>query len=114
VQPNVLTYLLALLTIIVMFLLLVSAGSVNGHEWYNPACCSERDCAPVPLETVRVTAEGWLVTVPAGVHPHAEEDIMELIPFGDDRVMMSQDANYHVCALLKGTILCFYVPAMTG
>ena len=90
----------ALLVIGLQFLAMSYA---KAHSWYEPECCSDKDCEPIPPETVQVTPSGYLW---AGI----------LIPFAEARISMDRD--YHVCRGQYTGILiqpsmkkpCFYAP----
>jgi len=87
---------------------------VKAHEWYDPACCNDRDCAPIPMDAVRITAEGYLVEIGPGEHPMLHgEVVFSTIPFNSPMVRKSQDGDYHACLTAARSIRCFYVPAMT-
>lgn len=79
------------------------AGKAYPHSWYDPACCSERDCAPIPQGTkVEYAAGGYNVTLPGG----------SPIFFSQDKVKPSQDGLWHICINpVSGTRYCIYVPA---
>lgn len=87
----------ALLTL----LMSVVASPVFAHSWYDPACCSDRDCRPVASGEVLLQANGWHV-IPTG----------ELILFDDPRIRQSRDPLMHICTTVAGTIVtrCLYVP----
>jgi len=77
---------------------LFAATSALAHGWYDHACCSDRDCAPVPAETVTEVPGGWRLK--SG----------EFIERGNEK--KSQDEDYHVCRVNgTGAVLCLYVPS---
>lgn len=80
------------------------------HEWYDPACCSVDDCAPVAADVVRATDEGWLVEVLPGQHPYVSRPIRLVIPYGSHKVRSSQDDQFHLCVGRSQNIFCVYVP----
>lgn len=95
-------------------LALILAGPAAAHDWYDPTCCSGRDCAPVPITSVRPVASGFQVDILRDDHPLASHDIHTTIPYGDERIIWSQDGEYHAC-LGRGrygemAIICLYVP----
>lgn len=76
----------------VLFLILIAAlygGSAFAHDWYEAACCSGQDCAPVPDGTVTETDHGVEVK---GWGTMAESD---------SRLRWSQDDQDHLC-IAKG------------
>ena len=74
-----------------------AVSPVWGHEapegfWaYERWCCDNRDCRP---EHGNVTAidTGWLV-----------EATGEVIKYGDSRIRMSQDGDFHRCVIREKT-----------
>jgi hypothetical protein len=67
----------------------------RGHSWYEQACCSEKDCAPVPAGDVAdkpdgVHVKGWGVLSPS-----------------DSRLRWSRDDRDHVCQQ-PNKLLCVY------
>jgi hypothetical protein len=76
----------------------------KAHSWYEPACCSGRDCEPLDIESVIETAEGWTVSYLSkqGFLVKAS------IPHGKER--HSQDGRFHACAS-STRFLCLYVPS---
>jgi len=74
------------------------AALVLAHSWYPPACCSERDCAPLAAERVRAGAAGW--ELPGGV----------VVPYGQAKA--SPDGRFHWCRRPSGALICFFAPAM--
>lgn len=95
---------------------LLLSRPASGHNapsgWaYDPACCSTQDCAPIRVDLVRITAQGYEVTVAPGDHPLVTVQSTYVFPFNDPRVRFSGDQNYHLCIgayTKKG--LCLYIP----
>lgn len=90
------------------------------HDWYDPGCCSGRDCRPAIVGEVTKTMEGWSVvnrlpTAPAIAgtpSPFSKAPVCErvLIPFGDARIHYSKDVAMHVCFAYNGCQpLCLYI-----
>ncbi len=81
----------------------LATGKANSHSWYDPQCCSNRDCEPIPFEAVTETNDGWVVTYVSsrGFPMHA------FVPRGKQKE--SQDGRYHACAN-PTRFLCLYVP----
>lgn len=65
----------------------------RAHSWYDAACCSERDCHPIP--PLRETPAGYVWN--SRIVPHAE-------------TKPSADNQFHECVNSSGTLLCLYVP----
>lgn len=79
--------------------LVILATMAGAHSWYDPACCSDRDCARVnaslePDGSLRVNlGPGRSMSLPPG-YPYRP----------------SRDLDYHLC-IIKGTVICAYAPA---
>lgn len=89
-----------------LLLSLAFAVPAYGHDFYEPMCCSEKDCKPVPTGDVQATAGGWFIVMTG-----------ETIPYGHWREKKSPDGGFHRCAAsadfsAKGRTLCLYVPGM--
>ncbi len=83
--------------LIASFVVAVMAGAsaAKGHSWYSYDCCADHDCKPI--EAVTETDKGYAV-------------MGQLIPYGDKRLRVSQDAQFHVCQPFPPAIQCLYVP----
>lgn len=84
-------WVIALVCIFIVF----SAISARAHSWYDPACCSDNDCAPD--DRVKEVTGGF--QVPTG----------EVVPYGDKRIRQSLDKRFHWCHFQTHTY-CVYVP----
>lgn len=96
----------------VLALALVAVGAymlgtraAPAHSFYEYMCCSDRDCRPIPFESVKITTEGYIV--PSG----------ELVPFNSRKIRPTpaEDAEqrFHWCTVggtETGHTLCLYVP----
>lgn len=95
--------------------ILAMGGQVAAHDWYDPTCCSDKDCAPIPSSAVKITKNGYEVTLMLGQHPMVRTRLFQVIPFADEDVMPSQDEHYHACVMPGSPsagmprIICFYV-----
>lgn len=77
---------LAASVLIAVFIILALASvPARGHEWYENACCSDRDCAPV--------ADGTVTDKKGGV---AIEGFGTL-NYSDPRLRWSRDNRDHLC-----------------
>ena len=76
---------------------------------YDPACCSDQDCAPIPVHAVSVEADGWHVHLEPGDHPLVFRTIDARIPFDSTRLRKSTDGQFHAC-IFVGRVFCFYAP----
>jgi hypothetical protein len=98
------------------FLLIVAISAALAHNapsgWsYDPACCSDRDCAPVPARFIRATPAGLEISIPAGAHPFvAGEALREVVPYADPRIRPSGDGQHHACVSPSRRLLCIYLP----
>lgn len=78
--------------------LVFAAAIVLAHGWYDPECCSARDCRPAIQGEIVVKDGGYQIG----------ED---RLAFNDRRVRPSQDAQSHVCRSMHNkALLCIYVP----
>lgn len=100
-EGRFLVTLLILSALSLMCLLVVfHVKPVRSHEWYDPECCSKKDCREVRAGEVRFVEEG-VQHIPSG----------KVFKWGDWRLKPSQDANTHVC--LRGGLngaeaICVY------
>jgi hypothetical protein len=71
----------------------------KAHEFYDPWCCNETDCAPYAGE-VQITPEGFFIP-----------EFNHLVPFNKAKYdMPGDDPNeFHLCEYPKGVVRCFYV-----
>lgn len=79
------------------------------HSWYDPVCCSTKDCAAVVPDVVSIEDGHYVVTVGPGDHPFVTSELTRRIPFDHPDVKDSQDSDFHVCAN-SHRIICLYVP----
>lgn len=85
-----------------------------GH-WYELACCSQRDCAPIRQEWVHTTPKGYFLRIPPGGHPMLTgSDVWQSQVIEFDRAKQSQDTEFHACIRPDGWLLCLYAPFMGG
>ena len=96
---------------------LFMVGGAHAHSWYDPACCSGKDCAPIPSHTVTVTPDGYHVRLEPGDHPLVTSVVDVVVPF--EAVMPSQDEHYHACVSMGSpsadpSVLCLYVGGGTS
>jgi hypothetical protein len=84
-------------------LALVLCSPAVAHDWYEPKCCSDQDCAPVAAGDVEGTPLGY--RIPASG---------ETIPYDDPRIRSSMDGHMHRCSyagMPEAQTICLYVPA---
>lgn len=112
---------------LVAFGLACTVGTAWPHTaptgWmYDVSCCSTHDCAEIANAAVRVTAEGYEVTLRPGDHMMIVWERTYRIPFGDPRIRRSGDEFFHVCigsstpspssGVEAQRMICLYVPDM--
>jgi len=80
-----------------IFLLSIRPAA-DAHSWYEVACCSGVDCAPVPDTVVE--------ELPDGVHVSG----FGVLSYSDPRLRWSRDFEAHVCATQgsQPKLLCVY------
>jgi hypothetical protein len=84
--------------------LAVLCAPALGHEWYDPWCCSDRDCGPLADGAVRVVRAGYMVRL-------GEQEIF--VP--EEKARPSQDEQFHICLVPTEdglTVRCFYAPPL--
>lgn len=71
---------------------------VAAHEFYDPWCCNEQDCAPY-FGVVEERQDGFWVP-----------EFQTLVPYNKARydVPSHDPYQYHLCEYPKGTLRCFY------
>lgn len=85
---------------LVLILLLSLASPALCHDWYDAACCSGKDCAPIRNEFVKPVSTGYAITLGEQVF---------VVPYQVARP--SLDERYHVC-VSAGAIRCLYAPPL--
>ena len=101
-----------ILLLLLMTLLLVMLERASAHSWYESSCCSGQDCRPMPVGTVKITPQGYELSIPDGpvVKISNTDPRIRMIPISappEDRF------RFHVCTAMgrpSGTVLCVYVP----
>ena len=91
---------------------LILATGAEAHDWYEPVCCSDTDCAPIPDSAVREGPNGYEVTLQPGQHPMVKEPLSYVVPY--DKVRQSPDGKYHACITATGYRPCFYAGGRLG
>jgi hypothetical protein len=92
----------SILAIMLWGVAVLTSLGVAAHSWYDPACCSEKDCRPVDDEVV-IDDDG---------SPHLEVKGHGYISKSDPRVRTSKDGQAHICEAPKYEggvkLLCIY------
>lgn len=94
-------WLLAIFAVI-LYLSGLSWAPAHAHSWYDPECCHDRDCRPVPDAEIVERADG--VYIPSSG---------DLIPYGSSKIRMSPDGKKHLCTVagaVGSAPLCIYLP----
>ena len=89
----------ALIGVALVVAYVLTSGDARSHDFYDAACCSERDCHPALEGAVRPVSTGYLIT-----------RTREIIPYPQARV--SPDGEYHTCENPTGRTICLYAPPM--
>lgn len=80
--------------------------NVFAHSFYSAVCCSGKDCAPAPLNTVHWSPAGWQV-----------DETHETVPFNDPRIRFTPPGQpqFHLCIVPgQSRVRCLYVPLPEG
>ena len=89
--------------------IIVAVLLTQGHSWYDAFCCNDKDCAPVLVDSVKWTPDGWYIKQQGNMRND------EVVPFNDPRIRESKDHNMHMCQLTwEKQIRCLYVPPGGG
>jgi hypothetical protein len=76
---------------------ILATAKVLPHSWYDPECCSDRDCAPMTYVPKPLPGGAYLL------------DTGEVVD--RSKVKWSRDEHYHLCRNPGGGhIFCLYVP----
>lgn len=86
-------------TLTTTLLLTYSASSVSAHGWFDPTCCSGKDCSTI-VSILEVT-DGDLITTIDGNSA--------VFPKSFPR-RKSQDGESYACIGLNNTPRCLYIP----
>jgi hypothetical protein len=98
------------ITVLLLMLAALRAPTV-AHEWYDRACCSERDCYEISPNEVEALENGdWRVKATGDVFsgPHGRSM---------SKVRFSPDGQFHRCSWNGDRAMpsiCLYVPLPDG
>lgn len=88
-------------------LVLALTTAAAAHEWYDPFCCSDKDCTSVPDSAVSIVpGVGYRIVLGPLDHPMVTRPLEAVVPFGEQRI--SEDGDFHVCVYPKDVLRCFY------
>ncbi len=91
-------FAISLAAVVGFFWLVFSLGKAAAHSWYDAACCSDRDCAPVPDEAV--------IEHPGGFEIRATGELVSR-----HNAKFGRDDRYHICrSPVSNALLCLYIP----
>lgn len=83
--------------------LVALCGPVAAHSWYDPDCCSDRDCEAVSTVTYVASDPGsvpvMVVTTSFGTKPVTAKT----------KIRESKDSRMHAC-IYQGALICLYMP----
>ncbi len=82
---------------------LAACAPAFAHSWYDPICCSERDCEPLPEGAVTQVSGGYHVKYTGKMGFNVDV----IVPY--EKAKASRDEKYHGCATAE-RFLCLYVP----
>ena len=87
-----------LIRFLILCAIIINALPALAHEFYEIACCSGKDCKPLPDGAVKITKNGYVWDG-------------EFFEYGSKKIKSSPDGKYHGC---KYTYVdyrpCLYVP----
>lgn len=99
---------------VLSWLFLATIAPASAHEapagWkYDNYCCGGNDCQPIPYSAVRITPQGYEVTLQPNQHLMAKREHKKLFRYSE--VRKSPDDQYHACILPNSQeFRCLYVP----
>lgn len=74
-------------------------------HWYDPGCCSMKDCEPVEPGAIREVKGGYLVQYRSS----RGFIVRGFLPLGSTAIHPSRDEREHACATAQ-LLLCIYLP----
>ncbi len=111
----------SILALVMIVYASASPSSLSAHEahsgWkYEAYCCNGNehtgDCQMISTKNVRVTSNGYEISLKAGEHRLVTKNHAFSVPQNQTR--RSQDEEYHLCLYPnEDTLRCFYAPDMS-
>ncbi|RRN68748.1 hypothetical protein EIQ31_19690 [Agrobacterium deltaense] len=108
------------LVLTVLFLLFAFSATSLAHEShkgfkYESYCCNgdaeTGDCQMIPTRSVRVTSDGYEVSLAPGDHRMVTR--RHVFNWSQSQARRSEDGEYHLCLFPdEDTPRCFYAPDM--
>lgn len=82
----------------------------SGLWTYDPVCCSNKDCAPIPAGAVSVVpGVGYRIRLNPGEHAMVTSPIEHIVRF--QSALPSGDNEWHACLFPnQDNMRCFYAP----
>lgn len=90
---------------------------------YATSCCSSYDCQHIVTEAVRITPNGYVLSLGPKTHHMLVKDEQWTVDYGSPKIKESPDGRYHACVTRQtifeggnqsgGNLICLYVPPMS-
>jgi len=90
--------------VLLLFALLAFMAPASAHDFYDPLCCNDRDCEPIPASGVTETKSGYVVQY-SSIHGNEVRGFIK-----KDLAKFSPDGRFHACQMPSG-VRCLYVPS---
>jgi hypothetical protein len=92
-----------IIAVLALLVVVALARQARAHSWYDPDCCSDRDCEPVRT-TAFVASDPrsvpvMVVTTSFGTKPVTQET----------KIRQSRDNRMHAC-IYQEKLICLYLP----
>lgn len=92
--------------------LMAGAPETRAHEWFDPWCCNGRDCQPIPDSAVKITPQGYVITLNPGDHPALAKETAPrtyTVPYASARVSLDPEQRFYACIYPDpSSMRCFY------
>lgn len=92
--------------------LAAGAPGVRAHSWFDPWCCNDRDCQPIPDSAVKITPQGYVITLNPGDHPMLSKETgprTYTVPYANARVSLDPEQKFFACIYPDpSSMRCFY------
>lgn len=95
-----------------LFILGPGADPSWAHSWFDPWCCNDRDCQPIPDSAVKITPQGYVITLQPGDHPMLAKETRPhtyTVPYAKARVSLDPEQKFFACIYPDpSSMRCFY------
>lgn len=92
--------------------LAAGAPETRAHSWFDPWCCNDRDCQPIPDSAVKITPQGYVITLAPGDHPMLAKETQTrtyTVPYANARVSLDPEQRFYACIYPDpSSMRCFY------